>query len=608
MAVKLHSEAFGAMGNVVSEGIWNQLGRPELDRLALLLRESVQNSWDARASDSIDYALETFTLVGPQRDAYREFFRESPPPDAYRTVSAVAEDIINIDTWLESSQPRLLIVSDRGTRGLDGPTRADQPTIQGEERNFVDFLRNVGQPPTKDHGGGTFGYGKAAFYLASETRTIVVHTRCEHRGELEERLTAAALTHHFEHDGVRFTGRHWWGHVHDSLAEPLVGTAARDWAERLGLPPFLDDSRGTSVAVVAPVFNDEALSGLPWLCLRNLWPKLKAARGGRPPISVRLRVAGHELSVPDPSQTPPYDGFWRALTDIRQGNGEAITYRRESTGTLAIQHAVVRHSTEESHKQEHEIRPQHVALLRAPELVVKYLDGGRSLAIENVGFTGVFKAHADADHAFALSEPPTHDDWQPVSVRDKRCRGIVTQTLKKVRQQVREFAAPHSASTSAAEGGSLASLSNDFAELLPGLIGSTETSSASTGGKDDPKRPRQRQAKPQAKLHPDQVVVEVGGKPCVVFRVELTHARGSDRTRLEADVYSVISGGGRETEAPSGGFRPQAGWWESPRGTKVEGQTAVVGPRQQGTWSLFVPVPEPTAVAVEVTAVNEEAE
>ena len=48
----------------------------------------------------------------------------------------------------------------------------------GEPRDFVDFVRNIGQPPDKDLGGGSFGYGKAAFYIASRARTILVDTLC----------------------------------------------------------------------------------------------------------------------------------------------------------------------------------------------------------------------------------------------------------------------------------------------------------------------------------------------------------------------------------------------------------------------------------------------
>ena len=86
---------------------------------------------------------------------------------------------------------RLLAISDRGTIGLGGPTRADVASGPGVPRDFVDFLRNVGLPPDKPMTGGTYGYGKAAAYIASRARTIVVHTRWPSPDGLESRFMGA---------------------------------------------------------------------------------------------------------------------------------------------------------------------------------------------------------------------------------------------------------------------------------------------------------------------------------------------------------------------------------------------------------------------------------
>src|SRR5205823_3805590 len=129
---------------------------------------------------------------------------------------------------------QIMYFADFGTCGLGGPTRADS---EGVERDFVDFVRNIGQPPDKDLGGGSFGYGKAAFYIASKARTILLDTLCRSpEGELERRFIGCGLGESFDHDGRPHTGRHWWGRLVDGVPEPVVGREAEGAARILGLP------------------------------------------------------------------------------------------------------------------------------------------------------------------------------------------------------------------------------------------------------------------------------------------------------------------------------------------------------------------------------------
>lgn len=607
----LFSEKFGAMGNVVAEGVWNQLGRPELDRLALLVRESVQNSWDARTGPNIRYALDSFSLSTSQRQAYAGFFGNQPPAGAYASTNKMAEKIESVAGWLEQAGPRMLVISDRGTTGLNGPTRADETIGEGSERNFVNFLRNIGQPPERVHTGGTFGYGKAALYLASETRTIVVYTRCIHRGKLESRITAAALTHNYSHGPARFTGRHWWGlRQKDDTVEPYIGGNADDIAAALGLPPFVGEECGTSVGITAPAFNDDELNQIGLICLRHLWPKLKAPNNGRPPISLSATVSGLPIRIPDPSRSPPYDAYWRAYCALREQKHHEIKYYNDVVGHLALERALMPMTPDRgSDAPEHEVRPRHVALLRTPELVVKYLDAGRGLGNDLVGFVGVFQTDNENDDAFARSEPPTHDDWQPSSVADKRARGIVNTALKKIREQCRDYAALNSPRVQGAEGTPLARLASEFAVLAPGIGPRGTAEPARSGPSESPNGKRERKPRPQVRLEAERsnVLEEVNGRVYAVFPFDVTHAAGFDTTAISAEVYPILSGGTREADPPKGKQAARVGWWESPRGTRVEGNPLRVGPRQQGQWKLFVPIEDNVAVAVEFEARPERA-
>lgn len=597
--INLHSEEFTPLGNVVSEGVWNQLGRPELDRLSLLFREAIQNSWDARLGERIRFAVEGFGLSASQAGAFREFFASAPPKEAYRSPGAVSEDIEDIRGWLADGTPRLLVISDRGTSGLDGPVRADQQVEPNETRNFVDFLRNVGQPPSSEGGGGTFGYGKAAFYLASRCRTILVYTKCRHRGRPETRLVAASLTHNFQTRGRRFTGRHWWGtRDKDEVVVPLINEEADELAGSLGMPQFGDNEFGTSIAIASPAFDDEELGRIDRIALRNLWPKLKARKGGPPPVELTIRISGHSVPIPDADSVPPYDAYWRAYLALHdETTAGTTTYNRVTTGRFAFEKSVLFSLEVSNDLPEHEQRAHHIALIRAPEIVVRYLDASRSMGAEHLGFVGVFKAAKDVDYAFAQSEPPTHDDWEPASVSDKKAKGIVSKAIRTLRKEARFFARLGRAQTTSATGQPLAQLAHEFAQITPGL---TPNSAVNSG--NPTRKKREKSTRARAAIEEQQTFEVLDGVPHVTFTIDVTHAKGARETLLLAEAFPLVSGGTRETDPPVGTSELGAGTWVSPRGTTTHENPVRVGPKQQGTWQYRVPLQESVAVALEVSA------
>jgi hypothetical protein len=77
----LFSEPFGPLGNVAGEGVLNPLGRPPMDPLTVMVRESVQNTWDARArtEGGVRYQLALWTVQERALDVLRHsVFGELP--------------------------------------------------------------------------------------------------------------------------------------------------------------------------------------------------------------------------------------------------------------------------------------------------------------------------------------------------------------------------------------------------------------------------------------------------------------------------------------------------------------------------------------------------
>ena len=113
----LQQERFSPTGNIASEGMRNQLGRPKLDRLAVLVREAAQNSWDAKAEDfaAVAFGLSSYSLTKEQFDVLSKVvFHRRPPPEAVvgddsrsDLPSPGCASLARIRSWLLTSTPRL---------------------------------------------------------------------------------------------------------------------------------------------------------------------------------------------------------------------------------------------------------------------------------------------------------------------------------------------------------------------------------------------------------------------------------------------------------------------------------------------------------------------
>lgn len=474
----LYPERYSPTGNVTSEGVLNQLGRPKLDLLAVLVRESVQNSWDARDKNEpfIQYGIAGWTLSAQQRELLKKVvFPQCPPELGLRDVLESTQDL------------QVLAIYDRGTEGLGGPTRADEMPQDNESNNFVDFLRNVGQPPDKQLSGGTYGYGKAVFYRISAAHTILVHTHCLSGGEYQSRFMGAALGSPFTYKQHRFTGRHWWGRTEKDVIEPILNEEA-DWlATNLGLPGFRDYERGTTIVMIQPVWDDrkpeDAVKMMVEYLLWYFWPKMLEGDDRVPPIRFEASWQGRQIEIPHPTEFPPLEGFVKAMQRLKSstpqqlsGLGEVyeVNTRQYSQhlGKLALERFPVK---QRSIKVGQDTAPiptvsHHVALMRQPELVVRYLEGPE-LPSTQIEYAGVFITDEAVDKVFANSEPPTHDDWVSNFLNERREKVYVNSALREIKNRLIEFVRPGSTQTTPGELAPLGAFSNQLGALLPGQTG-----------------------------------------------------------------------------------------------------------------------------------------
>ena len=481
----LHSETYLPTGNLAAAGFAKQLGKPRMDKIALLLRETIQNSWDARVDDAL-----TVNFAINLRDLSTEeimFLR--------KTVFSELPQSIPLRDILMNQNICTLLISDRGTEGLNGPTRADIVTLDLKDQNFVNFLRNIGRNSGAEYTGGTYGYGKASIYLNSLARTICVHTRCLYGCELQERFIAMGLGPEYdsnEHGKMkRFTGRHWWGsEIDDGFVEPVIGKDASIYAKSLGMPCFKGNETGTDILVIGydmeEISEEELGRKIVNTILLNAWPKMLPEPTGSPAMKFSVIINGIDIPVPAPEETYPINGFVSAFHMINDSS-EYSTYicldpknieincgsPKKNIGRLAVVKGPLKNISDSSDFSEifGESSVHHVALMRKPELIIKYMQGP-ALPSSMLGYWGVFRPFPDLDGAFSMSEPPTHDDWVTNSMEKTPEKTFVNVTLRKIREFLKTYSAPADTDYAAEADIPLGYFSEKLSDLIPGQCGS----------------------------------------------------------------------------------------------------------------------------------------
>ena len=518
---------FGA-GDMHSAGERKVLGRPEVDFLNLLVRETAQNSWDARLPGVVPrFELRLRKLDDRVRDVLTwNVFGERVPGSA-------------LDHALATPDLAALEVVDRGTKGLGGPTKNGAPRAPREPNDYSDFILTVGAPPEDPSGGGSYGFGKTAGYMASGCATIVVWSRSRTAdGRMVERFVASSMGETFDKGDQRFTGRQWWGARRDAAGasgtldfDPVSGEDARKLGEAVFERHFDDDETGTSLLILhlslwngvaedeegndaaavtdAPVAEKEADQrgnsnlgmlglGLARSVVRNLWPKLDSDQDACWRMDAAVFCEGTEVPLRGMMGSPLLSSFKACLRAIRELQDRGTTSVHgvyllptsrygSTTGHLALARVLA-----ETTNDPFVGVAESVALMRhRAELVVTYVPYPGN-AMESLKWVGVFKPVADLDPVFGDAEPPAHDSWAHLAGLDKRTRSVVKVTLRGIRDGVRAFLTPQEVSNDAVNL-STGALSTALAGLAGGLTGVTASSDSrptSGGRKNSPPKPK----------------------------------------------------------------------------------------------------------------------
>lgn len=545
-------ESYPRAGGLAAAGFYKLLGRPRLDPLTVLVRETAQNSWDARLenADPVGFTVQGWHHTADEREALRaEVF-----VDAKKAAGT------NLDRELASSSLLGLYITDRNTKGLSGPLQADEADPDNTY-DWVDFVLNVGKANTQGHTGGTYGFGKTISYVVSSANAVVIHSRTEYRGREQTRLIACAIGEEFIRNRRLYTGRHWWGAREEDVPSPVTGRAADQLAARIGMPDFAPGETGTNILIVAPDLGgrtpEQAMRFIAESVTWHLWPKLMERRGKRS-MKVDVFWDGESIAIPRPEDRPPLQGFAQAFQAVLDGKAgdksplglrvDTIKCQRPATtvGTLATIPLVHRERAivdDGSNPEDNEAPSpaavitgpsHHVALLRTPELVIEYLEGPPPPE-GGTEWAGVFRASDDQDGHFAAAEPPTHDSWNPSLLPKSPGRTIVNVGLREIRKVLETRWAQRKRHLHE-DALSTAVIADELAHLVRSIEGKGQGRHRREGSQPGPSSGR-----PKVDVV-YSAPIELDGEVGTLARFRITPAPSSSGTRLHVQVAAALDG------------------------------------------------------------------
>lgn len=596
-------------GGLSANGVLKLLGQPPFSPLTLLVRESVQNSWDARkvGETTIGFEIHGQRIEGARLQILRALFS----PTSLKQLSLLG-------ALLKEESIDAVEIRDFGTVGLNGPTIASDPRTP---RRFVNFLRNIGVEKGSDEAGsgGTYGFGKGSYYRLSSAHTIAVHSHTTNAvGTLESRFIIAALGDAFADSSHSFTGRHFFGDKAQHTADPVLGEDADDLAAGLGFGVPKGEA-GTAILILgfSPGSSDQAeelsepidlelglqcmAEQLIWQC----WPKL-VDFGEGPEVRYRVTFEGKDLSIRNWEELPVFENLIAQYVKCRNGIGTKISHKtqRAELGVLATDNYPINGRLGLGHESiiGFDIPTHHIALIRKPHLVVKYHDGPE-IPAPDIGWNGVYLVADDdkIDRAFASAEPPSHDDWIYKNVQGID-RNFVKHALSKIEEALRTT---YTESVRLADGVEEVSA---LSGMLGGLLGLTGLASNMEVPPRPPGPPRPSNPKRSTKYDPVAVnIVLKEGKPFseAIFQMEVLPAGRI----LTTEIKSAIDAGSVTDDLPGGVDVPAITEWCAEIGTiRFTGTDQVIPSKffnkRDGLIKVYSPVIEGRATVMQLVAVS----
>jgi hypothetical protein len=370
----------------------------------------------------------------------------------------------------------------------------------------------------------------------------------------------------------------------------------------------------------------------------HAWPHMLDPPSG-PSIHFRFTYEQERVDIPDPSTHPILRHYAHAylLADgVLRGDVETgrrwpwaiseIRSERPKRRLGVLVHRSYQHAAPPPRSGPAPVGNgnSHVALMRTPRFVVRYLEVPADP--QGLQRAGVFIADPGLETEFASAEPVAHDDWVPENLQLERYqRNPVRQALDRIRaafrpslqgeppvhgdgrfQGVARVASLLGSLVAGQPGGTDLSAGEDQDAGGPGAGGGRGTprgaaeGEGSAGGRSDPPRSPRAGAALEIAERP-RLLLSEGGNPMVEFDFDIRRSTPGSAVRVTAVPRVIVDGAHVEPpeDAPAGVELPQVLGWRDRRGDHVlPGDQLLVDPQGGSQWSVRLTQPPDTAVSV----------
>ena len=459
------SEWFGYSADHFLEGLKGS----KLDTKDLIIREAIQNSYDAaidRSIRTVDFCIHGYDL----KPNHIEFLERCFPQ------KTVAESFIH----KIKEGPFCLEIRDGNTTGLSGdfyPHKDDNgQEIHTEESNYKNFVWSMGGDKQTDQG-GAYGVGKSAYFLISKAKIICIYTRTIYEGKYQSRLIFKGF---YRPSSDAKAIQYWYGDTpyRDTLdfVLPFLDQTADEIASSIGLVPYGSTETGTSILIFGVDFNDvEGVEDDPHTVFKEsfpaiiqhwFWTKLSDECPFEKKINIHVFLENQEIPLEGYFESySPFFYFERALENWREAfakikgmdRKEKFSYDFSSRNMIPIKcrkpevllgmvSFVTTDFTDEISQFFSKGDSKYnlcIAYMRDVEFVVKYKMLSYPQIPENKCVLAIFHTDPESsdgkepvgsvDKAFRNSEDKTHEDWLPTNVSGRE-RTYVKRALDEISQ------------------------------------------------------------------------------------------------------------------------------------------------------------------------------